>query len=237
MRNKHVVITGGVSGIGSAIIDRCYSEGAKVCCIDIQANSHPKADISFQCDISNEAQVEQAFKQIKETWQNLDILINNAGISIRESFLKTTAKHWDHTLAVNLTGPFLVTKAAMSIMATGTIINIASVSGIVGMPNYLSYNVSKAGLIELTKTLALELAPNFRVNAICPGYVLTPMQEKEYSTEALMECAKKIPLQRLSRPEEIAALVSYLCSDEARFITGQSLIIDGGELAGGLASR
>ena len=104
------------------------------------------------------------------------------------------------------------------------------------MPNYLSYNVSKAGVIELTKTLALELAPKIRVNCICPGYVLTPMQKKEYTPSALLDCAKKLPMKRLGYPEEIAGLASYLASSEAEFATGQAFVIDGGETAGGLAS-
>jgi NAD(P)-dependent dehydrogenase (short-subunit alcohol dehydrogenase family) len=107
----------------------------------------------------------------------------------------------------------------------------------VGMPLYLSYNVSKAGLIEMTKTLAIELAPTIRVNAVCPGYVLTPMQRREYSKEELAACAAGLPAQRLCTPEEIAGLVSYLASAEADFITGYSFVMDGGETAGGMASR
>lgn len=235
---KRVVITGGNFGIGAAMIEQFYAEGAKICCLDINPEGHRLAEIFLQCDIANEAQVNDAFQQIHDKWQQVDILINNAGISIRESFIDTSLNHWNRTLAVNLTGAFLAIKACLSLLkAQGSIINIASVSGEVGMPNYLSYNVSKAGLIELTKTLALELAPHFRINAICPGYVLTPMQEKEYSPQQLIECSAKIPLKRLGKPEEIAMLASYLASSEAGFITGQTFNIDGGELAGGLASR
>ena len=119
----------------------------------------------------------------------------------------------------------------------GVILNTASTNGIMGYPFYADYNASKAGLISLTKSMALELAPRVRVNAVAPGYVLTPMQRSEYSDEMLAAVDAKIPLGRHARPEEIAGLFAYLASDDAAYITGQVFPIDGGELAGGLASR
>ena len=119
----------------------------------------------------------------------------------------------------------------------GVILNMGSTNGLMGYPWYASYNASKAGVIELSRSMALELAPKVRVNAICPGYILTPMQEAEYTPEMLRECENKIPLGRLGRPEEVAGLFAFLASDDARFITGQCYIIDGGEIAGGLASQ
>ncbi len=118
----------------------------------------------------------------------------------------------------------------------GVILNTASVSGMVGMPNYVAYNVSKAGMIEMTKTMALELAPSIRVNAICPGYVLTDMQRREYTEAKIAQCAESLPLKRLAAPDEVAALASFLASSEATYATGQTFVIDGGEIAGGLAS-
>jgi NAD(P)-dependent dehydrogenase (short-subunit alcohol dehydrogenase family) len=119
----------------------------------------------------------------------------------------------------------------------GVILNTASTNGIMGYPYYADYNASKAGAIELTRSMALELAPSIRVNAVAPGYVLTPMQRAEYTDAMLDEVNRKIPLRRHARPEEVAALFAFLASDDAQYITGHVYPIDGGEIAGGLASR
>jgi NAD(P)-dependent dehydrogenase (short-subunit alcohol dehydrogenase family) len=170
----------------------------------------------------------------------VDVLINNAGISIRHKFLDITPEEWERVIAVNLTGVFYVAQTAARHMyerGDGVILQTASINGIVGQPFYADYNATKAGVIELTKTMALELAPKVRVNAVAPGYVLTPMQRAEYSDAMLEEVNRKIPLGRHAKPEEIAALFAYLASDDAVYVTGQVFTIDGGEIAGGLASR
>ena len=141
---------------------------------------------------------------------------------------------------INLNGVFYVAQQAakrMTVAGAGVIINMASTNGLLGYPNYADYNASKAGVIELTRSMALELAPHVRVVAVCPGYVLTPMQEAEYTPEMMDAVNSKIPLKRHAAPGEIASLFAFLASDEATYITGQTYVIDGGETAGGLASR
>jgi NAD(P)-dependent dehydrogenase (short-subunit alcohol dehydrogenase family) len=170
----------------------------------------------------------------------VDVLINNAGISIRHNFLDITPEEWDKVLAVNLTGVFYVAQTGARHMmekGSGVILQTASTNGMMGYPFYADYNASKAGVIELTKSMALELAPKVRVNAVAPGYVLTPMQRAEYTDEMLAEVNRKIPMGRHARPEEIAALFAYLASDDAGFATGHVYVMDGAETAGGLASR
>jgi NAD(P)-dependent dehydrogenase (short-subunit alcohol dehydrogenase family) len=170
----------------------------------------------------------------------VDVLINNAGISIRHNFLDITPDEWNKVIAVNLTGAFYVAQTAARHMmerGSGVILQTASTNGVMGYPFYADYNATKAAVIELTKSMALELAPRVRVCAVAPGYVLTPMQRAEYTDAMLEEVNRKIPLRRHALPEEIAALFAFLASDDARYITGHVYTIDGAETAGGLASR
>jgi meso-butanediol dehydrogenase/(S,S)-butanediol dehydrogenase/diacetyl reductase len=247
LNTKRVLITGGASGIGAATAARFLEEGSQVCILDRDAKACeairlqlPKISEAIIADVTDRVQVEAAFAQAVRSMGAVDVLINNAGISIRHNFLDITPEEWDKVIAVNLTGVFYVAQTAARHMyhrGAGAILQTASTNGTVGQPYYADYNATKAGVIELTKTMALELAPKVRVCAIAPGYVLTPMQRAEYTDAMLEEVNQKIPLRRHAKPEEIAALFAYLASDDAAYATGQVFTLDGGETTGGLASR
>jgi len=247
LHSKRVLITGGASGIGAATAARFLEEGARVVILDrdpdgrrrIQAELRALAGV-VAADVSRLNEVRQAFAEAVGLLGGVDVLINNAGISVRHNFLDITPEDWDRVLAVNLTGVFYGAQTAarhMTERGSGVILNTASTNGIMGYPYYADYNAAKAGVIELTRSMALELAPKVRVNAVAPGYVLTPMQRAEYSDEMLAEVNRKIPLGRHAKPEEVAALFAFLASDDAAYITGHVYTIDGAETAGGLASR
>jgi meso-butanediol dehydrogenase/(S,S)-butanediol dehydrogenase/diacetyl reductase len=247
LKSKRVLITGGASGIGAATAARFLEEGSVVCVLDRDAEARQKVQRELpalaavlDADVSNLQQVQAAYAQAIRRMGGVDVLVNNAGISIRHSFLDITPEEWDKVIAVNLTGVFYAAQTAarhMMEQGSGVILQTASTNGIMGYPFYADYNATKAGVIELTKSMALELAPKVRVCAVAPGYVLTPMQRAEYTDDMLEEVNRKIPLRRHAQPEEIAALFAFLASDEAQFITGHVYTCDGGETAGGLASR
>ena len=247
LKEKRVLITGGASGIGAATAARFLEEGAHVCVLDRDAKARaaileqlPALSGALDADVSDLGQVQAAFAEAVGRMGGVNVLINNAGISIRHQFLDITPEEWAKVMAVNLTGVFYVAQSAARHMMEnngGVILQTASTNGVVGYPYYADYNASKAGVIALTKTMALELAPKVRVNAVAPGYVLTPMQRAEYTDEMLDAVNEKIPLRRHAQPEEVAALFAFLASDDAAYISGHVYTIDGAETTGGLASR
>jgi meso-butanediol dehydrogenase / (S,S)-butanediol dehydrogenase / diacetyl reductase len=247
LKARRVLITGGASGIGAATAARFLEEGSVVCVLDRDADGRkkilrdlPALTAALDADVSELKQVQAAFTEAVRLMSGVDVLINNAGISIRHNFLDITSEEWDKVIAVNLTGVFYVAQTAARHMmerGSGVILQTASTNGIMGYPFYADYNATKAGVIELTKSMALELAPKVRVCAVAPGYVLTPMQRAEYTDAMLDEVNRKIPLRRHAQPAEIAALFAFLASDDAQNITGHVYTCDGGETAGGLASR
>ena len=247
LKAKRVLITGGASGIGAATASRFLEEGSVVCVLDRDAKACaqiqkqlPGLAGTLAADVSDLKQIQSAFAEAVQIMGGVDVLINNAGISIRHNFLDITPEEWHKVMAVNLTGVFYVAQIAARHMwerGSGVILQTASTNGIMGYPYYADYNATKAGVIELTRSMALELAPKVRVCAVAPGYVLTPMQRTEYSDAMLDEVNGKIPLRRHAKPEEIAALFAFLASDDAAYMTGQVYTVDGGETAGGLASR
>lgn len=247
LKGKNVLVTGGASGIGLATATRFLEEGCAVCVLDRSAEALarvaqklPKLSAVIEADVSHLEQVQAAFAEAMDRMGSVDVLINNAGISIRHDFLDITPEEWDEVLGVNLKGVFYVAQTAarhMMDQGSGVILNTASTAGVTGYPHYADYSASKAGVIALTQAMALELAPVVRVNAISPGYVLTPMQRAEYTDAMLAAVNRKIPLGRHAKPEEIAALFAFLASEDAGFASGQVYVMDGAETTGGLCSQ
>jgi meso-butanediol dehydrogenase / (S,S)-butanediol dehydrogenase / diacetyl reductase len=230
LTGKRVVVTGGTSGIGAATAERFRAEGAEVLVVARGGGAQVIA-----CDVGDREQVDAVFEQIGD----VDVVIDNAGVSVRNPATDISADQWEHVIGTNLSGAFWVAQAAarrMLLGRGGVILFTASTNALVGYRYYADYNATKAGLVALTKSLALEWAPTIRVNAVCPGYVLTPMQEAEYSPEMLAEVNRRIPLGRHATPEELAGLFAYLASDEAAYFTGSVIVMDGGETAGSMVS-
>jgi glucose 1-dehydrogenase len=246
LRDQRVLVTGASSGIGAGIARAFGACGARVM-IHYRSTeagaARTAADViaqggeamTVQADLRDEAAIEQLFGQVDTAWGGLDILVNNAGIVHKGSALETTAGQWDETLNINLRAPFLLSRQAARRMIAagqgGNIVNITSIAGTRSAESMAAYAASKAALDALTRILALEWAPaGIRVNAVAPGVVpVERQQERLYAaTEMWMQ---HIPLGRFGEPADVAALVVFLCSDAASWITGQTYICDGGALA------
>jgi NAD(P)-dependent dehydrogenase (short-subunit alcohol dehydrogenase family) len=238
LRGKGVVVTGGTSGIGAATSRRFVLEGARVVTISLAPEDEVEGVVaSLHADVADAKEAAAALAEAERLLGGLDVLVANAGISIRRPFLEITPEEWDRVVAVDLGGVFHCAQHAARRMDEGAILVTASTNALVGHPLYAGYNAAKAGVLALVRTMALELAPRIRVNAVCPGYVLTPMQRSEYTPEMLAAVDGRIPLGRHASPEEIAAVFAFLASDDGAYLTGAAITVDGGETAGGLASR
>jgi NAD(P)-dependent dehydrogenase (short-subunit alcohol dehydrogenase family) len=251
LTGKRALITGAASGIGRATALLFAREGAAVAVVDVdeaggQAVAQAIRDeggraIFVRCDVTQAGDCRRAVQRTVDEFGGLDVLFNNAGIIRRATVIGTTEEEWDRVMAVNVKSIFLLSKCAIPVMAQaggGSIVNTSSGWGLVGGRNAVSYCASKGAVVNMTRAMALDHgAQNIRVNCICPGDTDTPMLRNEArqlgeSDEVFLAEAADRPLQRIGRPEDIAQAVLYLVSDDASFVTGTALVVDGGGLAG-----
>ena len=241
LTDQVAIVTGAGRGIGKVIAFTLAGEGANVLindmdeqsaqatAVELQQRGHPA--LAFVADVADEAQVNQMVKAALNKWERIDILVNNAGITRDNLLVRMKEEQWDAVLDVNLKGAFICTKAVARPMMKarqGRIINIASVAGIIGNPGQANYSASKGGLIALTKTTARELAGRgITCNAVAPGFIETPMTE-QLSPEVRDRLLSQVPLGQPGRPEDVAAVVTFLAGPAAEYITGQVLNVDGG---------
>jgi NAD(P)-dependent dehydrogenase (short-subunit alcohol dehydrogenase family) len=241
LQGRICLITGGAQGIGEACARRLAREGAPVVIADLddsrgQALAKELGGIYVHCDVGDKVQVEAAVAAAIKAHGRLDVLVNNAGIFKAADFLDVTEADFDAVLRVNLKGAFLMGQAAAREMAKagrGAIVNMSSVNGVLAIPNIASYNVSKGGINQLTRVMALALADKgIRVNAVAPGTIATELAAKAVLTseEAKKRIMSRTPMKRLGEPAEIADTVAYLASDAASYITGEIVVVDGGRM-------
>jgi len=248
LKGKVAIITGGATGIGGAIATRFSTEGAFVviCDIDLlkgkckaeELNSIGGTAISVRCDVSNHAEVQEMLRTTVESFGKVDLLVNNAATTKRAPFVETTLDDWRSNLDVNLTGYFICAKAAAEEMignGAGRIINIASIASYVGIKGASAYAASKGGIIAWTRVLAIELAHyNITANCIAPGFIMTQAARKLLSVSDIKTRQERIPLGRYGRPEDVTGAAVFLASSDSEYITGTTLLVDGGFICSGL---
>ena len=242
LKDKTVFITGGGRGIGATTAFLFAEEGAKVGILDLREEGLKRTQAqakekefelrTFVGDVSKKDQIERVMREFIQEFGRIDVLVNNAGIAISRPFLEKSVEDWKKTLEVNLIGVFLCSQAAARYMLkqkSGKIINISSIRGIdhCGREGIMDYSASKAAVISLTKTMAKELAPYINVNTVAPGHTSTEMI-KSLPEEVKRNMIEGSYLKRLAEPEEIAKAILFLASNDADFITGQLLLVDGG---------
>ena len=236
LARKKAIVTGGAGGIGTAICQRFVAEGADTISLDI-APTTQGSWLDFQVDITNLEDLQKIIAKISEQWDQVDVLVNAAGIEIEKTIEETSLEEWNRIFAINVTGTFLVSKLCLPLLrqsGKGNIINFGSYDGFIADPKLAAYCATKGAVHALTKAMACDHGPEgIRVNAICPGFVETPMLESFVGDSGnIQELKKQIeqlhPTHTMGQPEDIAGLVVWLASDEARYASGQLWIMDGG---------
>ena len=241
LAGRMCIVTGGAQGIGEACVRRFAREGAQVVIADIDdargaALAAELGGVYLHCDVGNKAQVDALVAQAMAAHGRIDVLVNNAGIFKAADFLDMTEADFDAVLRVNLKGAFLMGQAVAREMARagkGSIVNMSSVNGVLAIPTIAGYNVSKGGINQLTRVMALSLAEKgIRVNAVAPGTIATELAAQAVLTseEARARIMSRTPMRRLGEPSEIADTVAYLASDAASYITGEIVVVDGGRM-------
>lgn len=238
LQGKTAFVAGGSGGIGYAICQRFAAEGARVIAADVQPLASKVDAIEFrQFDVTSESQVQSTFAEIASEWDRLDILVNAAGIEIEKTIEHTSLEEWNRIFAINVTGMFLTSKYALPLLRKSdgaSVINFGSYDGYIADPGLAAYCATKGAVHALTRAMACDHGPEgIRVNAICPGYINTPMLQSFFGESGDIESLKQAvrdvhPMRTFGEPEDIANLVNWLASDEARYASGQLWVLDGG---------
>ncbi len=248
LKNKKAIVTGGSRGIGEGIVKRLYNEGAEIIIADIREelaeNLIKDLDYNqisfFQTDLSQEEEIKKLMDYTKTKWGSLDFLINNAGIEDGYTLADQTYEAYRKTMKVNMDAPFLCSKYALSLLEksqNARIVMITSIQGVRGYKGNISYNTAKGGLINMTRVLAVELAEkNILVNSVAPGFINTPLSvmkdgNLEWDTDWFNDVYlkyEKLPMGRYGNPDDIAGAVYFFCSEDSKYVTGQTLLVDGG---------
>lgn len=242
LSDRVAIVTGSAQGIGFAIAKRLHEEGCKVALLDINektvaaAAEKLKGSVGVVCDITNLSSIEAAVKKVADTFQGIDIVVNNAGVLPSSMVEDVTEQEWDITMAVNLKGCFFVTQKSIPYLKESKyarVINISSLAGRMGgFETCMAYSASKGGMNALTMGLARQLAPyKINVNAVCPGITQSPITEA-FTDEAMERLISRVAIGRLGKVEDIAAVVAFLASDGASFITGHLMDVNGGMYMG-----
>jgi 3-oxoacyl-[acyl-carrier protein] reductase len=237
LENRRFLVTGAASGMGLAIASLFVGEGARVALLDrngpaVRAVASELHQHGYECDIASLQQVEQCVASSVEALEGLDGVVNAAGVYLIKPFDEIGPESWNRLMSVNVNGPYHVLRAALPVLrkaASATVVNIASVSGYLPIAGTSAYSASKAAIIMLTKSLALELGPTIRVNAICPGVIRTEMTRHIWTDEARAAAtADRVALKKIGTPEEVARAALFLSSSDSSFTTGTEITLDGG---------